>query len=90
MLADANFSPTRRPAFLRLLAGELTAACYPDTDATRLRVSADFMNFLFTLDDWSDEFSAEDTYGLAECVMRSLHDPEGFETGKAAGKLAKR
>ncbi|KAI0749320.1 terpenoid synthase [Daedaleopsis nitida] len=89
MLADANFSPRRRDAFLGLLAGELAAACYPDTDAPRLRVAADFLNFLFTLDDWSDEFSAEDTYGLAECVMRALWDPEGFATDKAAGRLAK-
>ncbi|RPD60019.1 terpenoid synthase [Lentinus tigrinus ALCF2SS1-7] len=89
LLAEANFSPKKKRAFLRLLAGELTASCYPDTDATRLRVSSDFMNFLFTLDDWSDEFSTQDTYGLAECVMRALDDPEGFETDKAAGKLAR-
>ncbi|KAI0635875.1 terpenoid synthase [Trametes polyzona] len=89
LLDEAKFSKDRREAFLGLRAGELTAACYPDADADKLQVASDFMNFLFTLDDWSDEFNAEDTYGLAECVMRALDDPAGFETDKAAGKLAK-
>ncbi|CDO74937.1 hypothetical protein BN946_scf184945.g9 [Trametes cinnabarina] len=89
LLAEANFSPDCRVAFLGLRAGELTAACYPDADADHLQVASDFMNFLFTLDDWSDEFSAEDTYGLASCVMHALIDPQGFQTDKAAGKLAK-
>ncbi|KAI0671682.1 terpenoid synthase [Trametes maxima] len=90
LLAEANFTPDRRAAFLGLRAGELTAACYPDADADHLKVGSDFMNFLFTLDDWSDEFNAKDTYGLAECVMRALENPVGFRTKKAAGKLAKR
>ncbi|KAI0775257.1 terpenoid synthase [Trametes elegans] len=89
LLADANFTAERREAFLGLRAGELTAACYPGADEEHLQVASDFMSFLFTLDDWSDEFNAEDTYGLAECVMRALNDPTGFETDKAAGKLAK-
>ncbi|KAI0833420.1 terpenoid synthase [Trametes gibbosa] len=89
LLAQANFSREHKEAFLGLHAGELTAACYPDADPDKLRVASDFMNFLFTLDDWSDEFDAEDTCGLAECVMGALDDPVGFETSKAAGKLAK-
>ncbi|KAL7279160.1 hypothetical protein ACG7TL_007000 [Trametes sanguinea] len=89
LLAEADFFPERRAAFLGLRAGELTAACYPDADAQHLQVASDFMNFLFTLDDWSDDFSAEDTYGLADCVMRALQDPLGFQTDKVAGKLAK-
>ncbi|KAI0649179.1 terpenoid synthase [Trametes meyenii] len=89
LLAEAHFTPDRREAFLRLHAGELTASCYPDADADHLKVGSDFMNFLFTLDDWSDEFDAKDTYGLAECVMRALENPVGYRTKKAAGKLAK-
>ena len=92
LLAEAHtaVSARRRSAFLRLRGGELTAACYPDASTTRLRDVADFLNFLFTLDDWSDEFGARDTCGLAECVMRALEDPEGYKTQKAAGRLAKR
>ncbi|KAI0327815.1 terpenoid synthase [Cubamyces sp. BRFM 1775] len=89
LLAEAKFAADRRDAFLGLKAGELTAACYPDADEEHLQVASDFMNFLFTLDDWSDEFDAEDAYGLGNCVMYALHDPVAFNTDKAAGKLAK-
>lgn len=85
-----SLSARRRAAFLRLRGGELTAACYPDAPAPRLRDVADFLNFLFTLDDWSDEFGARDTCGLAECVMRAFDDPAGYKTRNAAGLLAKR
>ncbi|OBZ72574.1 Alpha-muurolene synthase [Grifola frondosa] len=71
------------------IVGELTAACYPDADAFHLQVASDYLNFLFTFDDWSDEFDAANTHGLADCVMNALHDPEGYQTDKAAGKLAK-
>ncbi|TBU50447.1 terpenoid synthase [Dichomitus squalens] len=89
LLKDANFTAKRQAAFRRLHAGELTAMCYPNADATRLRDVADFLNFLFTLDDWSDEFSDQDTVGLAGNVMGAFWDPVGFTTQKAAGKLAK-
>ena len=61
LLAEAKFNAKRRSSFRRLGAGKLTAICYPDTDATRLRDINDFLNFLFTLDDWSDEFTDKDT-----------------------------
>lgn len=90
LLAEADFSATRKEAFLGLRAGLLTAVCYPDAEADQLQVVSDFMSFLFTLDDWSDAFDADDNYGLAQCVMCALDDPVGFQTSKAAGKLAKR
>ncbi|KAH8100789.1 isoprenoid synthase domain-containing protein [Cristinia sonorae] len=89
LLKDANFSEKKRSVFLGLKAGELTSACYPNADPFCLQVTADFMGYLFTLDDWSDDFSIDDTYGLAECVMNALRDPVGFQTDKAAGILAK-
>ena len=90
LLKDANFTVRRQAAFRRLHAGELAAMCYPNADATRLRDVADFLNLLFTLDDWSDEFTDQDTVGLAGSVMSAFRDPEAFDTQKAAGKLAKR
>ncbi|KAI1797175.1 terpenoid synthase [Ganoderma leucocontextum] len=89
LLSEAKFNAKRRSSFRRLNAGKLTAICYPDTDATRLRDVNDFLNFLFTLDDWSDEFTDKDTVGLAGCVIGAFRDPEGFQAEKAAGKLAK-
>ncbi|TCD64044.1 terpene cyclase [Steccherinum ochraceum] len=89
LLKEANFSDKKRQVFLGLKAGELTSACYPNADPYFLQVTADFMGYLFTLDDWSDEFGEDDTYGMADCVMNALRDPLGFQTDKAAGILAK-
>ncbi|KAI0076176.1 terpenoid synthase [Panus rudis PR-1116 ss-1] len=89
LLKEANFSITKRETFMGLKAGELTSACYPSCDEYHLQVASDFMSYLFTLDDWSDEFDENDTNGLAKCVMGALRDPYGFETDKAPGILAK-
>ncbi|THH13873.1 hypothetical protein EW146_g6385 [Bondarzewia mesenterica] len=89
LLAGAHLSAKKRHAFLGLKAGSLAAMCYPDSDKDRLRVCADYMNYLFKLDDWSDEFDAEDIGSMQDCVMSALRDPKGFETDKAVGKLAK-
>ncbi|THH29426.1 hypothetical protein EUX98_g4770 [Antrodiella citrinella] len=89
LLEYANFSQKKRCTFLGLKAGELTSACYPNADTYYLQVTADFMGYLFTLDDWSDDFGVDDNCNLAECVMNALRDPSGFQTDKAAGILAK-
>ncbi|EIW83693.1 terpenoid synthase [Coniophora puteana RWD-64-598 SS2] len=74
--------------FMGLKAGYLTALCYPDCPRTELRVVSDYMNFLFTLDDWSDEFAEAGVRGLEQCVMGMLYDPT-VKTDKAAGRLAR-
>jgi len=74
--------------FMGLKAGYLTALCYPDCPRKQLRVVSDYMNFLFTLDDWSDEFAENGVRGLADCVMDTLRDPS-TKTEKAAGRLAR-
>lgn len=90
LLEEANFSSKKRQIFMGLKAGELTSSCYPNAEPFYLQVTADFMGYLFTLDDWSDEFDVNDTYGLADCVMNALRDPIDFQTNKNAGILAKR
>ncbi len=76
-------------AFMGLKAGELTASCYPDANADRLRVCDDFMNYLFNLDDWLDEFDVDDTNGMRDCCIGGMLNPRGFETDKKAGLLTK-
>ena len=90
LLRDANFTQKKRHIFMGLKAGELTSACYPLAEQFELQVAADFMGYLFTLDDWTDQFDAHDTYSMAECVMHALRDPIGFKTDKAVGLLAKK
>ncbi|KAF5342403.1 hypothetical protein D9611_001384 [Ephemerocybe angulata] len=89
LLSGAKLSPARADKFMGLKAGELTAACYPDADPYHLRVCDDFMNYLFNLDDWLDEFDLDDTYGLAKCCLAAMRDPFTFETDKKAGLMTK-
>lgn|ERR1700722_6738367 len=88
LLDGANHSEKKAKAFMGLRAGELTAACYPDADAFHLRVCSDFMNYLFNLDDWLDEFDVKDTRGMAKCCIGALRNPHTFQTDKAAGKMS--
>jgi hypothetical protein len=88
LLEGANHSERRAAKFMGLKAGELTAACYPNADEFGLRVCVDFMNWLFNMDDWLDEFDVEGTLGMRDCIMRTMKDPRRFRTDKAAGKLA--
>jgi hypothetical protein len=88
LLEGANHSPKKAKAFMGLRAGELTAACYPDANAFHLRVCTDFMNYLFNLDDWLDEFDVKDTNGMAACCLNALRNPHTFQTDKAAGKMS--
>ena len=90
LLATANLNEKKRRAFVDLNASGLAAVCYPDADGNHLRVVADFINYLFKLDDWTDEFAAKDVGGMRDCVLGALRDPKGFETDKGVGKLAKR
>lgn len=90
ILKEANFTERKRKLFLGLKAGVLTSLCYPDADEFHLQMSSDYLNFLFTFDDWSDEFDPEESDTMADCIMAALRDPEGFETDKAVGRLTKR
>lgn len=88
-LEIAQHSEKKRIAFMGLKAGELTASCYPDANADRLRVCDDFMNYLFNLDDWLDEFDVNDTNGIRDCCLGAMRNPNEFQTDKKAGILTK-
>ncbi|THH17076.1 hypothetical protein EW146_g3682 [Bondarzewia mesenterica] len=89
LLASARLNAKKRRAFVDLKASDLASMCYPDADQHHLRVVADFINYLFKLDDWTDEFAAKDVGGMRDCVLGALRDPKGFQTDKGVGKLAK-
>ena len=89
LLSMANFSEKQTKKFLTLNAGLLSGMCYIDCTFDELRVCTDFMNFLFTLDDWTDEFDTTGTRGLAECVMNTLYFPETYKSDTAAHRLTK-
>ncbi|EJT99616.1 terpenoid synthase [Dacryopinax primogenitus] len=60
-----------------LNAGLLGSMCWPDIqDKERLQVCADFVNYLFHLDDLTDEMDAISAGGVREAVIDVLDDPE--------------
>jgi hypothetical protein len=61
-----------------LQAGELTAYCYNNCPASRLRVVSDFMCYLFHLDDVSDGYLARDAETLASWVMNAFEWPDVY------------
>ncbi|KAG2340424.1 terpenoid synthase [Suillus weaverae] len=75
--------------FVGLRAGYLTAACYPDADASHLRVCSDFINWSWKVDDWLDEFNVDSALGIRECCISAFRDPINFQTDKTAGKMCK-
>jgi hypothetical protein len=89
LLERANHSDTRRAAFLGLKAGALTDRCYPDADATCRRVVNDFLNYIFSLDDWLEEFDVDKTITMEECCVAVMRDPINFRTDKNGGILTK-
>jgi len=89
LLSGTQLSPSRAKKFMGLKAGELTAACYPHADPFHLRVCNDFMNYLFNLDDWLDEFTFEDAESLANCCIAAMRDPFNYPTDKKAVLMTK-
>ncbi|KAF8840213.1 terpene synthase [Paxillus ammoniavirescens] len=89
LLQGACLSQSRATKFMGLKAGELTAACYPDADPFHLRVCSDFMNWLFNMDDWLDEFDVNKTWSMRDCCIGAFRDPINFQTEKLGGKMSK-
>ncbi|KAG1725838.1 isoprenoid synthase domain-containing protein [Suillus lakei] len=88
LLNGARLVEPESTAFLQMDAGALTAACYPDADALHFRVCVDFLNFIFTIDDWM-EFGIIDARGARESCISALRDPINFHTEELAAKMCK-
>ena len=69
---------------------ELTCACYPMAPLHKLRVCCDFMNWLFHLDDLSDDMDDKGTDAIGNEVMTTYRQPNAYDPKSTVGKLAKR
>lgn len=79
----------RKNAFRGLRAGELTSMCYPYAEFDRLRVCCDFMNYLFHLDDLSDDMTHLGTRRIADDVMNTLYCPNSYESNSRVSTLTR-
>src|SRR5580698_8678802 len=66
-----NLTETKRQSFHGLKAGLLTSMCYPNVGCPQLRVCCDFMNYLFHLDNLSDDMDNGSTRTTADVVLNS-------------------
>jgi hypothetical protein len=69
---------------------ELTCACYPLAPLHKLRVCCDFMNWLFHLDDVSDDMDDKNTITIGDEVMTTYLHPDTYNPQTHVGKLTKR
>jgi len=69
---------------------ELTCACYPLAPLRKLRVCCDFMNWLFHLDDISDDMDDKNANAIGNEVMATYYQPHTHEPKTHVGKLTKR
>ena len=69
---------------------ELTCACYPSAPFRKLRMCCDFMNWLFHLDDLSDDMDDKSTHAIGDEVMTTYHQPHTYDPKTHVGKLTKR
>lgn len=91
-----GLSDKARKALYDVRGGLLSAFCYTTCDAHRLRVSADFINYLFHLDDISDGLMTNEADALGDVVMNALWLPEKYKPSAgmpeeeiSAGRLAR-
>ncbi|KAH7912167.1 isoprenoid synthase domain-containing protein [Hygrophoropsis aurantiaca] len=86
---DNNLSEKSRKAFHGLKAGKLTAMCYPQAGYPQLRVCSDFMNYLFHLDNLSDDMDRRGTRAVSNVVMNSLYHPYDYYSPTRVNKMTK-
>ncbi|EPT00598.1 hypothetical protein FOMPIDRAFT_1023716 [Fomitopsis schrenkii] len=89
LFRGGDLTQKKRDAFHGLKAGYLTSMCYPLAGYPQLRVCCDFMNYLFHLDNLSDEMDDRGTLGTAIKVMDPLYHPEASRPTTRVGKLTK-
>ena len=89
LLRGDQLSPQRRKAYYGLKAGLLTSMCYPDAGFPQLRVCCDFMNYLFHLDNLSDDMDKRGTQATADVVLNSLYHPNTWKSPARVGKMTR-
>ncbi|KIK52964.1 hypothetical protein GYMLUDRAFT_179557 [Collybiopsis luxurians FD-317 M1] len=74
----------------------LASTCYPDAGYPQFRVCADFLTYLFHVDDLTDKMDNNGTRGTAEQIMDAFRDPSNtlqndqFLIGRMSADMLKR
>ena len=84
-----HLSENSRRAFHGLKAGPLTSMCYANAAYPQLRVCCDFINWLFHLDDVSDEMNDQGTTDMASDIMNTLYHPTSYQPVTRVGVMTR-
>lgn len=87
LFRGGNLSQKKRDAFHGLKAGLLTAMCYPNAAFPQLRVCCDFMNWLFHLDNISDDMNDRGTTSTGLDIMNTLWLPGDYRPATRVGRM---
>jgi hypothetical protein len=86
---NGNLSQKKQKALHGLKCGLLTAMTYPDCPEYELRVCCDYLNYLFHLDNISDNMSNSGTLSTREIVIGTLRNPREFKSSARVGIMTK-
>ena len=87
LLRSGKLHDRTRRGFEGLKCGLLASASYPDAAYPQLLVTCDFLNYLFHLDNLSDDMEGRDTRSIADTIMNVLHHPFSYPTTSNLAKL---
>lgn len=86
---NGNLDEQQQKAFIGLHAGLLTSWCYPNAPYNQLRVCCDFMNWLFHLDNISDEMNDRGTVCTSTDIMNTLYHPQSYNPTTRVGRMTR-
>ncbi|KAI0072940.1 terpenoid synthase [Panus rudis PR-1116 ss-1] len=89
LFRGGKMSDRKRLAFHGLKAGLLTSWCYPKCAYPQLRVCCDFMNWLFHLDNITDDLDNNGTSRTAVDIMTVLYHPETYRPVSNEGRMTR-
>ncbi|CAL1699466.1 unnamed protein product [Somion occarium] len=87
LFRGGKMSEKKKSAFHGLKAGLLTSWCYPKASYNELRVCCDFMNWLFHLDNISDDMNDYGTSRTAVDIMNALYHPHTYSPVSPEGRM---
>ncbi len=87
LFRGGNLREKKRNAFHGLKAGNLTSMCYPGAAFPQLRVCCDFMNWLFHLDNISDDMTNRGTANTGIDIMNTLWCPDTHRPATRVGRM---
>lgn len=90
LMSTSKLSRKKRAAFHGLKGGLLAARTYRNADFEQLRMCCDWLNYLFHMDDVSDEMDDHAAGSTADEIMGAFCDPEVFQSTSAAARLTHR